>query len=448
MIVTHKLSLDLQHRTMQPRLAVVQCDHNTRAIEINMISGGQPWTPDSIDTVFLRYRKCDGTGGSYDALPDGTTAWAAEENKITILLAPQVLTVPGLVEAQALLISGNRSIATFTFQIVVEADPSIGVVTSEDYLNWSVWAKDELANLLQQAKDSGDFTGSCFVPTVDSEGILSWTNDAGLENPDPVNIADLVAEKLDHDVSLGDITGHLTMNGYRIMNLADPVADSDAATRGYVHNQFKKAISRNLLDNSNFTNPVNQRGKTSYSGAVYGIDRWKGANSSSAITLESNGIKLTANGTWQMIYQLFPLGTFSGKTITFAVCDSDGIIYAGNAKFPTSGETATPINHAESGVNLTFDARNGIEAFRIGLSNVASSDKTFVWAAAYEGEYTAETLPEYRPKGYAAELLECMRYYQIRSANNISALDMRPLMRLSNPTITNITNGYAYSADL
>ena len=73
---------------------------------------------------------------------------------------------------------------------------------------------------------------------------------------------------------------------------------------------------------------------------------------------------------------------------------------------------------------------------------------TIRWAALYEGEYTAETLPEYQPKGYGAELAECQRYYQVRSANNIAAVDMRPTMRLSSPTITCATGGYAYSADL
>ena len=33
------------------------------------------------------------------------------------------------------------------------------------------------------------------------------------------------------------------------------------------------------------------------------------------------------------------------------------------------------------------------------------------WAALYEGEYTADTLPPYVPKGYAEELAECQRYY-------------------------------------
>ena len=35
------------------------------------------------------------------------------------------------------------------------------------------------------------------------------------------------------------------------------------------------------------------------------------------------------------------------------------------------------------------------------------------WAALYEGSYTAETLPAYQPKGYAAEMAECQRYYQL-----------------------------------
>ena len=34
------------------------------------------------------------------------------------------------------------------------------------------------------------------------------------------------------------------------------------------------------------------------------------------------------------------------------------------------------------------------------------------WAALYEGSYDASTLPAYQPKGYAAELAECQRYFE------------------------------------
>ena len=36
---------------------------------------------------------------------------------------------------------------------------------------------------------------------------------------------------------------------------------------------------------------------------------------------------------------------------------------------------------------------------------------SFEWVARYEGEYTNDTVPEYQPKGYGAELAECQRYF-------------------------------------
>lgn len=46
-------------------------------------------------------------------------------------------------------------------------------------------------NALSQAKESGDFNGAdgaTFTPSVSSDGVLSWSNDAGYENPAEVNI--------------------------------------------------------------------------------------------------------------------------------------------------------------------------------------------------------------------------------------------------------------------
>ncbi|MEI3414725.1 MAG: hypothetical protein V8Q88_06075 [Christensenellales bacterium] len=48
----------------------------------------------------------------------------------------------------------------------------------------------------------------------------------------------------------------------------------------------------------------------------------------------------------------------------------------------------------------------------------AYADITVKCTALYEGEYTAETLPPYVPKGYAAELAECLRYYRRITATN------------------------------
>ena len=49
------------------------------------------------------------------------------------------------------------------------------------------------------------------------------------------------------------------------------------------------------------------------------------------------------------------------------------------------------------------------EAYQLAL--VIPSGTYLKWACLYEGTYTAETLPPYVPKGYAAELAECQRYF-------------------------------------
>lgn len=238
MIVKHKLNMDLTIRREAPRLAMVQCDALSRAVEMTLTENGAAWTPEGVETVLLRYRKADGTGGSFDTLPDGRAAWQLEGNLLTLLPAPQMLTVPGLVEAQAALMKADACIATFPFRIVVEEDPAANAVESEDYINWTAWAKAELDIRLAQARDSGEFDGAAFTPAVDSLGNLTWSNDAGAENPADINIADLVAEKLSGEVFLragGDaMSGTLDMVGNRVTGLAAPSADTDAVSRGYV----------------------------------------------------------------------------------------------------------------------------------------------------------------------------------------------------------------------
>ena len=97
------------------------------------------------------------------------------------------------------------------------------------------------------------------------------------------------------------------------------------------------------------------------------------------------------------------------------------------------------------------------------LSAGAGETKNVVWAALYEGSYDASTLPAYQPKGYAAELAECQRYYQqislgngyfvARSVNDTSARSMIyvPQMRIIPSITSNIalslasSNGTYYS---
>lgn len=70
------------------------------------------------------------------------------------------------------------------------------------------------AIIKKQGTESSGKDGVTFIPSVSSEGVLSWTNDGELENPTPVNIkgpkgdtgASITAISLTKD-STGAITG-------------------------------------------------------------------------------------------------------------------------------------------------------------------------------------------------------------------------------------------------
>ena len=146
---------------------------------------------------------------------------------------------------------------------------------------------------------------------------------------------------------------------------------------------------RNLLDNSDFTNPVNQRGARSYSGSVYSIDRWKLWTTETTLTINDGYI---TNAEREMVQLLESVDT--SKTYTLAGCTYDGVIHILQGKF--------------DGNNYVDDYLRFVGDYCVGLK-----PNSWVWAALYEGAYTADTLPPYVPKGYAAELAQCKRYYNI-----------------------------------
>lgn len=214
-----------------------------------------------------------------------------------------------------------------------------------------------------------------------------------------------------------------TLNGYGF----------DATKLGGLDAQYyaQGRAAHNLLDNSDFTNPVNQRGKTSYSAAGYTIDRWDIARWSSDgsdtinLSIETNGIRLsggtdsTSKPNSCYILQKLDASKMLGKTYTIAVNvtslsgDGKGRIHVGyDSTYFANALLKTGINI------ITFTMPSSASTFFMTIGNYASGAGTgtinvlMEWAALYEGSYTADTLPAYQPKGYAAELAECRRYYQ------------------------------------
>ena len=153
---------------------------------------------------------------------------------------------------------------------------------------------------------------------------------------------------------------------------------------------------KNLLDNSDFRNPVNQRGQTDYTNNGYTIDRWE--IYSGAIGVTSLGY-ITTSG---QMYQKIAIPT--DKVYTFAIENDAGIAVV--TGIPANGISSATLDNAliklatiGGYVEVVIEPSEG--------HNLAGA----YWAALYEGSYTADTLPPYVPKGYAAELAECQRYF-------------------------------------
>lgn len=186
----------------------------------------------------------------------------------------------------------------------------------------------------------------------------------------------------------------------------------------------------NLLDNSDFVHPVAQAGVNGAHGATgYAVDRWN-RTSGATVSLVSNGLKVVSDKSdWTAgIQQKIEAKRFA-DTMTLAVhgifpvaCRLYAYINSGTVNFGDPGYFQG--DPAERTLVLKLTKPSGLtgdEVVNIYISPDTGSTGTAAivqWAALYEGEYTAETLPPYVPKGYAAELAECLRYYRKIKANS------------------------------
>ena len=185
----------------------------------------------------------------------------------------------------------------------------------------------------------------------------------------------------------------------------------------------------NMLHNGNFK--INQRGKTSYKVNGYTVDRWRTMTNAATVEVTSDGISL---GTGVALRQ-YIAGDTSGM-LTAAVCDSNGNIYCASGKLTDGAIKGTKMQVALDDDGKPYFLLYDGNAFR--------------WAALYRGAYTLDTLPEYASRDYAADLLECQRYYiklksyhatgQMLTTGGRFGFTLPTAMRIT-PTLTLLTKG-------
>lgn len=174
----------------------------------------------------------------------------------------------------------------------------------------------------------------------------------------------------------------------------------------------------NLLDNSNFACPINQRELTVHSGVGYTIDRWKNVTTASTLTIVEGGIEFARTSSSLSAYILQYLNetdhVYFGKTYTFAIGMMDGSIYTAVAVFPTEISTnnkkLVEVSIPNGTLSMYSRGKRGSLYVQI-RANSTDNPLRIAWAAVYEGEYDADTIPSYCPKARAIEEAECERYY-------------------------------------
>ena len=187
-----------------------------------------------------------------------------------------------------------------------------------------------------------------------------------------------------------------------------------------------------LIDNGNFSQPVNQRGANSYNGngaKVYTIDRWfTESNASPAVTINNKYITVAPGAEIKQIIPAENLAEFPSDIdvgYTAVARETNGTVHIANSGL-TDSKLSFVLGDADAGITVTLGSGN------------------WEYCALYKGIFTAENVPGYQPVPYVLQLLRCMRFF--RKINNMafSAATNNLLMPASpfifkfykNPTLT------------
>ena len=226
----------------------------------------------------------------------------------------------------------------------------------------------------------------------------------------------------------------------------------------------------NLLDNSYFGNPVNQRGQTSYTSAGYGIDRWKlisGGSGTCWMLIEDDWITIgTDTGYGVYFAQIIDpsvVKAIAGKTVTLSVLAgeksgnfSGNILINGSwndywaieANDVSTKKYTVPAN-VTSMVIQYAEAGSGAGTCQLKAAKLELGSQQTLAHRDADGNWALNEIPD-----YGEQLARCQRYFQLYStADNrpSKAVDCRPTMHTDPSQGTIIIDGTTYyynTADL
>lgn len=185
----------------------------------------------------------------------------------------------------------------------------------------------------------------------------------------------------------------------------------------------------NLLDNWYFGNPVNQRGQTSYTGGVYGIDRWLKSAAETTVAVVTGGISVSGKKFQRLEQRVEDAQSLNGITVTFSalVKNPDGLFRIALHNATTGGLITQDFQASEDFQLVQITAApviNAGDVFSAALypgANDATTERTcLIKAVKLElgsqqtlahketGVWVLNEIPD-----YGEQLAECKRYFQV-----------------------------------
>lgn len=322
-------------------LYTMQADSMSRFFAMTITDNGAPWTAPDGAAYTVRFGAPGLPAGWYDTItePGGGThpAVVVDENTVTVEIAEQAVSTPGK-NILCVLVTDAQGyqIASWPFVLSVQGVPGFDAPEATVYYNaLTAQVAQALASQTAAAESATQAASSAAAAAQSAQEAASA------------------------------VTGVVSFNG-RQGAVTPQTDDYTAEMVGAATTQ--QIPNFNLLDNTDFANPVNQRGVSgTISSAGYFIDRWKLVSGTVQLTDEG----LVLNGTMEQI-----LENAAGTDVTATAS-------AGTASYDNSSKTFT----------------------------IVGTGETIAWAKLEKGDVATP----WQHKGYGAELAECIRFFrQIR----------------------------------
>ena len=310
MNIKHSIGLNLSADAIPGRLHMVQGDANSRTIVATLWDGAQLYSIPAGAAVMVRFRKPDGTGGLYDTSESGQKV-SYTGSIVTAPVATQMLTVAGDVFAEIDIFGGGAGAAAerlATFRFVVEVAPCVlpdAEIISSDYYNILASKVAEAVAAADWAEQAQSAAAASAEAAATSAANAATSVEGAVKYNAPQTLTD--EQKQQARDNIGAPAPYTAGENISI-------SGSVIATKAFPCNP-------NLLDNWYFGNPVNQRGKTSYTGGGYCIDRWIIIGDTPQLTVTSGSIK--AVGCMVQKAEVYTSSSLEGMQLTLSALMSD-----------------------------------------------------------------------------------------------------------------------------